>query len=148
MHVPVFRILAAFDGDPHRSCVMHKTRARLLLPLDGALSYQHYPGLVRSISLELGNIYREVHEIKESAGWPAAKVRGERMGQGGCWLQQRVTLIYEHIVGAYHRFMCARIAHIQGSEGEQCLPVEALVVCQWVHVLLCKWGSFCYLKAT
>jgi hypothetical protein len=57
---------------------MHKTRARLLLPLDGALSYQHYPGLVRSISLELGNIYREVHEIKESAGWPAAKVNKAR----------------------------------------------------------------------
>ena len=44
---------------------------------------------MRSIDLELGNIYRELLEIKESDGRPAAKVVGQCVnldvsgGQGG-----------------------------------------------------------------
>ena len=39
------------------------------------LNPEHYLGLVRSIALELGNIYREISELEEAEGRPAAKVR-------------------------------------------------------------------------
>jgi hypothetical protein len=55
---------------------MHRSRAKLLQPLEGQLSQQHYPGLSRSISLELGNIFREVGDIKAAAGREPDKVSG------------------------------------------------------------------------
>ncbi len=54
---------------------MHKRRTKGLLPLEGALSVEHFPGLARSVSLELGNIFREIQEIKEDAGSDANKVK-------------------------------------------------------------------------
>jgi hypothetical protein len=72
----VDRCLAGFEVDPHKRCVMHRSRAKLLQPLEGQLSQQHYPGLSRSISLELGNIFREVGDIKAAAGREPDKVRG------------------------------------------------------------------------
>lgn len=53
---------------------MHRNRAKLLQGLEGQLSHAHYPGLSRSISLELGNIYREIADIKASAGREPDKV--------------------------------------------------------------------------
>jgi hypothetical protein len=54
---------------------MHRSRARLLEPLEGQLSAEHYPGLVRSVALELGAAARRVAEIKEGSGREAGKVR-------------------------------------------------------------------------
>jgi hypothetical protein len=54
---------------------MHRSRTKLLQPLEGQLSTTHYPGLSRSISLELGNIFREIADIKGAAGREGAKVR-------------------------------------------------------------------------
>jgi hypothetical protein len=68
------RCLAGFESDPHKRCVMHRARAKLLQPLEGQLSPTHYPGLSRSISLELGNISREVADIKAAAGREPDKV--------------------------------------------------------------------------
>jgi hypothetical protein len=69
------RCLAGFETDVHKRCVMHRSRAKLLQPLEGQLSQQHYPGLSRSISLELGNIFREIGDIKAAAGREPDKVR-------------------------------------------------------------------------
>jgi hypothetical protein len=55
---------------------MHRSRARLLEPLVGQLSAEHYLGLVRSVALELGHAYRRVAEVKEASGREADKVRG------------------------------------------------------------------------
>eukprot|EP00878_Enallax_costatus_P016466 GHUV01017272.1.p1 GENE.GHUV01017272.1~~GHUV01017272.1.p1 ORF type:complete len:553 (+),score=189.00 GHUV01017272.1:136-1794(+) len=70
-----YRCLAGFESDPHKRCVMHRNRAKLLQDLEGELSPTHYPGLSRSISLELGNIYREIGDIKAAAGRQPDKVR-------------------------------------------------------------------------
>ncbi len=70
-----FSCLAGFErADPHRACVLHRQRVRLLAPLEGQLSPEHYPGLSRSISLELGNVSREVADIKAAAGREQSKV--------------------------------------------------------------------------
>lgn len=69
------RCLAGFESDPHKRCVMHRSRTKLLQPLEGQLSTTHYPGLSRSISLELGNIFREIADIKGAAGREGDKVR-------------------------------------------------------------------------
>lgn len=53
---------------------MHRSRTKLLQPLEGQLSITHYPGLSRSISLELGNIFREIADIKSAAGREPDKV--------------------------------------------------------------------------
>ncbi|WIA28810.1 hypothetical protein OEZ86_011339 [Tetradesmus obliquus] len=70
----LYRCLAGFEADAHKRCVMHRSRAKLLQPLEGQLSQQHYPGLSRSISLELGNIFREIGDIKAAAGREPDKV--------------------------------------------------------------------------
>ena len=70
------RCLAAFEPDPHRSSVMHKCRAKLLEPLSGLLNTHHFPGLSRSIDLEVAHVYREIVDIKDGAGRKDAKVRG------------------------------------------------------------------------
>jgi hypothetical protein len=54
---------------------MHRSRTKLLQALEGQLSTTHYPGLSRSISLELGNIFREIADIKGAAGREGDKVR-------------------------------------------------------------------------
>jgi hypothetical protein len=61
---------------------MHRTRTKLLQPLEGQLSTTHYPGLSRSISLELGNIFREIADIKAAASREPDKV-GLLLGSGG-----------------------------------------------------------------
>jgi hypothetical protein len=53
---------------------MHRQRSKLLQPLEGELSPQHYSGLSRSISLELGNIFREIADIKATCGREPGKV--------------------------------------------------------------------------
>jgi hypothetical protein len=69
--------------------VLHRHRAKLLAPLEGQLSATHYPGLSRSISLELGNVFREVADIKAAARRQPGKVRalqsccGRPQGGGG-----------------------------------------------------------------
>lgn len=68
------RCLAGFEPNPHKRCVMHRKRAKLLQGLEGQLSPAHYPGLSRSISLELGNIFREISDIKAAAGREPDKV--------------------------------------------------------------------------
>lgn len=68
------RCLAGFEADPHKRCVMHRARTKLLAPLEGQLSPTHYPGLSRSISLELGNTFREIADIKGAAGREPDKV--------------------------------------------------------------------------
>lgn len=68
------RCLAGFESDPHKRCVMHRSRAKLLAPLEGGLSPTHYPGLSRSISLELGHIFREIGDIKAAAARQQDKV--------------------------------------------------------------------------
>ncbi|KAF6260962.1 KIF-1 binding protein [Scenedesmus sp. NREL 46B-D3] len=70
----LYRCLAGFEADPHKRCVLHRSRAKLLQPLEGQLSQQHYPGLARSISLELGNVFREIGDIKTAAGREPDKV--------------------------------------------------------------------------
>eukprot|EP00198_Chlamydomonas_reinhardtii_P008976 XP_001698313.1 predicted protein [Chlamydomonas reinhardtii] len=54
--------LAGFEADPGRAAAMHRCRAQLLEPLSGGLNPDHYPGLSRSIDLELAHIYREVSD--------------------------------------------------------------------------------------
>jgi len=62
------RCLAGFESDPTRAAAMHKRRAKVLQPLDGQLNPQHFLGPVRSVQLELGNIWREVAELSQDAG--------------------------------------------------------------------------------
>jgi hypothetical protein len=71
------RCLAAFETDVKRRRLMHNQRTVRLQPLHGALNVEFFLGLVRSISLELGNISREVMELEEEEGRPANKVRVE-----------------------------------------------------------------------
>lgn len=78
------RCLADFEPDLHRKAVMHKCRAKPLEPLEGELNTQHFMGLTRSISLELGNIHREIMEIKELEDRNSPKVRSHP--SGGWWL--------------------------------------------------------------
>ncbi|KAJ9534118.1 hypothetical protein QJQ45_002106 [Haematococcus lacustris] len=57
----MFRLLAAFESEPHRQAAMHKQRVQRLQPVSGsALNKEHYLGLVRSIELELGAAWRDV----------------------------------------------------------------------------------------
>ena len=72
----LYRCLAGFEADPHRSCVMHRARAKPLEPLSTSLNPQYFLGLQRSVNLELGNIYRTIMELKEAEGRPAGKVSG------------------------------------------------------------------------
>ncbi|MEW5303813.1 MAG: hypothetical protein WDW36_006468 [Sanguina aurantia] len=71
----LYRCLAAFEPDVHRRCVMHKARANILAPLHKQLNPQYYLGTSRSVDLELGNIYREILDLKDGAGWAPGKVR-------------------------------------------------------------------------
>eukprot|EP00775_Hariotina_reticulata_P006308 gene6308-6543_t len=70
----LYRCLAGFEADAHKRCVMHRQRSKLLQPLEGELSPQHYSGLSRSISLELGNIFREIADVKAACGRAPSKV--------------------------------------------------------------------------
>ncbi|GIL62529.1 hypothetical protein Vafri_16742, partial [Volvox africanus] len=70
----MYRCLAGFEADPARAAAMHRCRAQLLEPLSGALNPDHYPGLSRSIDLELAHVYREISDVRELQGGPAAKV--------------------------------------------------------------------------
>jgi hypothetical protein len=75
------RCLAGFEADPNRAAAMHRCRAQLLEPLSGALNPDHYPGLSRSIDLEVAHIFREISDIRELQPGQAAKVR--LYGAGG-----------------------------------------------------------------
>ena len=82
------RCLAGFEADPGRAAAMHRCRAQLLEPLSGGLNPDHYPGLSRSIDLELAHIYREVSDVRElqaqsSAAAAAAAAAGAGGGGGG-----------------------------------------------------------------
>ncbi|GLI71316.1 hypothetical protein VaNZ11_016475, partial [Volvox africanus] len=70
----MYRCLAGFEADPARAAAMHRCRAQLLEPLSGALNPDHYPGLSRSIDLELAHVYREISDVRELQGGAAAKV--------------------------------------------------------------------------
>jgi hypothetical protein len=90
------RCLAGFEQDAHRACVMHRSRAKALEPLCGQLNAQHFLGLVRSISLELGHVYRRLAEIREVSGREGGKV-GWVLGRPGC---ARVALVARVCTGA------------------------------------------------
>jgi len=70
----LYRCLAGFEPDMHRRVLMHKQRASRLEPLHGALNPEFFLGLVRSVDLELGNVYREIMELREEEGQGPAKV--------------------------------------------------------------------------
>ncbi|GIM16325.1 hypothetical protein Vretimale_18959, partial [Volvox reticuliferus] len=70
----MYRCLAGFEAGPTRAAAMHRCRAQLLEPLSGALNPDHYPGLSRSIDLELAHVYREISDVRELQGGPPAKV--------------------------------------------------------------------------
>lgn len=85
------RCLAGFEVDPHKRCVMHRSRTKLLQPVEGQLSTTHYPGLSRSISLELGNIFREIADIKSAAGREPDKVCGANVLAQNCSERTSIT---------------------------------------------------------
>ncbi len=66
---------------------MHKKRAKLLQPLEGSLSPQHFPGLRASISLELGNIHR--HGRSKPRGGCRGRARARAHGS---WLRGRAEV--------------------------------------------------------
>ncbi len=83
---PLSRCLAGFEPDPGRAAAMHRCRVQLLEGLSGALNPQHYPGLSRSIDLELAHVWREVADIREAQGGAQqAKVR-PGWGWAGGWV--------------------------------------------------------------
>ncbi|KXZ47726.1 hypothetical protein GPECTOR_33g608 [Gonium pectorale] len=69
----MYRCLASFESDPSRVAAMQRCRCQLLEPLSGQLNPQFYPGLSRSIDLELAHVYREVSDVRERQGGQAAK---------------------------------------------------------------------------
>ncbi|KAG2493223.1 hypothetical protein HYH03_008639 [Edaphochlamys debaryana] len=69
----MYRCLAGFEPDPSRVAAMHRCRAQLLEPLSGGLNPTHYPGLSRSIDLELAHVYREISDVREEQGGQKAK---------------------------------------------------------------------------
>jgi hypothetical protein len=81
---------------------MHRSRAKLLQPLEGQLSQQHYPGLSRSISLELGNIFREIGDIKAAAGREPDKVRAAGPCQHG-WSSSCTAMLAHTVFAATHK---------------------------------------------
>jgi hypothetical protein len=74
-----YRCLAGFEPDVTRRRLMHAQRVARLCPLHGLLNTEYFLGLVRSIALELGNSCREVMELEEEEGRPAAKARVARV---------------------------------------------------------------------
>lgn len=72
---------------------MHKARANILEPLHKQLNPQYYLGTSRSIDLELGNIYREILDLKDGAGWAPSKVRLKPQNPK----QNTSTLSHEHV---------------------------------------------------
>ena len=69
------RALALFETDPHRTTVMHRQRIKVFDDVrDGALSRQHFDGLVKSIALEVAQAMRQIWNIKDNNGWPRVKV--------------------------------------------------------------------------
>lgn len=72
---------------------MHKARANILEPLHKQLNPQYYLGTSRSIDLELGNIYREILDLKDGARWAPSKVRQDQPTPSpnvSCHCSQRV----------------------------------------------------------
>eukprot|EP00798_Chlamydomonas_sp_ICE-L_P016054 gene16054-22191_t len=63
----LYRCLAGFESDTHRQVLMHKQRAKLLEPVYRSLNQEYFMTQVRSMTLELGNIYREIMEVKEGS---------------------------------------------------------------------------------
>ena len=53
---------------------MHRQRVKQFQLVDSQLSFQHYPGLVRSIMLECANACRDAFDVKQAHGWPVKKV--------------------------------------------------------------------------
>ena len=58
---------------------MHKARVKQFEGVAEQLSFQHYPGLVRSIQLERANALRDIFDVKQAQGWPLPKVRPLRL---------------------------------------------------------------------
>ncbi|GBF96710.1 hypothetical protein Rsub_09452 [Raphidocelis subcapitata] len=69
----VYRLLADFDGDPRRRAATQLSRTRVMGPLVGAFSAEHYPGLSKSVVLENANAWREVAAAREDSGAPAGQ---------------------------------------------------------------------------
>eukprot|EP00201_Polytomella_parva_P023168 CAMPEP_0175042616 /NCGR_PEP_ID=MMETSP0052_2-20121109/2680_1 /TAXON_ID=51329 ORGANISM="Polytomella parva, Strain SAG 63-3" /NCGR_SAMPLE_ID=MMETSP0052_2 /ASSEMBLY_ACC=CAM_ASM_000194 /LENGTH=312 /DNA_ID=CAMNT_0016305483 /DNA_START=219 /DNA_END=1157 /DNA_ORIENTATION=+ len=61
----LYRSLAGFEPDSARRAAMNLQRIKLLAPLSGDLSPDHYLGLIRSIDLEVANAYRDVMVERE-----------------------------------------------------------------------------------
>lgn len=61
----MYRTLALFEEEPKRRAAMHVQRSNRVGPLHRQLNPQHYLGQVRSIELELGNIWHDVAEARE-----------------------------------------------------------------------------------
>ncbi|GFR52201.1 hypothetical protein Agub_g14740, partial [Astrephomene gubernaculifera] len=71
----MYRCLAGFEADLPRCAAMHRCRAQLLEPLSGgALNPAFYPGLARSVELELAHVWREVADLREAQGGQGSKV--------------------------------------------------------------------------
>lgn len=69
-----YRTLAWFEQDLHRKCVMHRHRVKQFDAVSSNLSAKHFFGLVCSIQLECANAFRDIWELKATAGWPERKV--------------------------------------------------------------------------
>ncbi|KAG2428764.1 hypothetical protein HXX76_011465 [Chlamydomonas incerta] len=78
----MYRCLAGFEADPGRAAAMQRCRAQLLEPLSGGLNPEHYPGLSRSIDLELAHVYREISDVRELQAQRSAAAAGAQ-GPGG-----------------------------------------------------------------
>ena len=70
----LYKALAVFESDPHRRCVMHRKRSKRIEGVIEDLNPKYFPGIWKSALLELADIYREIMDIKNSAGRPARKI--------------------------------------------------------------------------
>ncbi|KAG2449609.1 hypothetical protein HYH02_005142 [Chlamydomonas schloesseri] len=108
----MYRCLAGFEADPGRAAAMHRCRAQLLEPLSGGLNPDHYPGLSRSIDLELAHVYREISDVRElqaqAAGAGAAAA-------GGSKTDAKVSAAATSAAKYYQRFLSSFISPATGQ---------------------------------
>ena len=73
--MPSCRVLADFETDGHKKCVLHKARAKRVEPLMRQLNRQAWPDAYRALLLDIAGAYREIADIKFEEKRPHEKVR-------------------------------------------------------------------------
>lgn len=128
---------------------MHKQRTARLEPLVGQLSHEHYLGLVRSVDLELGNIYRNVVELMEEGRKPGPKVCGPIhcvcLCLGLCSVFVCTLCLSVYCVSLCSVFVCILClsVHCVCLCASLCLSVHCVCLCVCLRLCVCLCVCLC-----